>query len=65
MPVKLTGEYYGTKEAASALGLTEGRIRQMVRWGEVDAVEISPRSWLIPAREIQRVLKERDRRPAV
>lgn len=65
MPVKLSGEYYGTKEAAERLDRTEGRIRQMIRWEELEAIEISPRSWLIPAKEVDRVLKERERRKAV
>lgn len=64
MPVKLAGEYYGTKEAAEAIGRTEGRVRQMIRSGELSAVEISERAWLVPAKEVQRVLRDRQRRSA-
>lgn len=59
MPVLLHGSYYGTKEAAAALKRTEGRIRQMVRSKDIDAVEISKHVWLIPEREIKRILKKR------
>lgn len=64
VPVKLSGEYYGTREAAEKLDRTEGRIRQMIRWNELSAIEISPRSWLIPAEEVARILKARIRRDA-
>ena len=59
MPVRLNGDYYGTKGAATALERSEGRVRQMIRWGLLEAVEVSPRSWLIPKAEVSRVLKER------
>lgn len=61
MPVKLNGVYYGTKDAAEQLGRTEGRIRQMIRGGEMQAVEISPRVWLVPEREIKRILNARQK----
>lgn len=59
VPVKLNGEYYGTREAAEVLGRTVSRVRQMIRWGELSAVEVSDRVWLIPKREIDRLLRQR------
>lgn len=61
MPVTLHGKYYGTKEAAQTLQRTEGRIRQMVRSKEIAAVRISTNVWLIPAKEVTRILKEREK----
>ncbi len=59
MPVNLNGKYYGTEEASKVLGRTPGRVQQMVRWGEMEAVAVSPKVWLIPEKEIKRVLRER------
>ena len=59
MPVALHGKYYGTAEAAKAIARTEGRIRQMVRSKDIEAVEVSKHVWLIPEKEIKRILKER------
>ncbi len=59
VPVPLHGNYYGTREAAEALRRTEGRIRQMVRAKHIEAVAVSKHVWLIPEREIKRILKER------
>lgn len=59
MPVKLSGNYYSTKEAAQLLHRTIGRVCQMVRWGEMNAVQISPKQWLIHEKEINRLLRQR------
>jgi hypothetical protein len=59
MPVNLHGKYFGTEEAAAILERTPGRIQQMVRWGEMEAIAVSPKVWLIPEKEIKRVLRER------
>lgn len=64
MPVKLNGEYYGTAEAAEVLDRTISRVRQMIRAEEISAVEISKQVWLIPAREVRRILREREARRA-
>jgi hypothetical protein len=59
MPVRLNGVYYGTKDAADKIGRTEGRVRQMIRKNELAAVEISPRVWLVPEKELTRLLRVR------
>ena len=59
MPVKLNGTYYGTQDAANELGLTVGRIRQMIRADEMHAIQVSAHAWLIPEREIKRLTKTR------
>lgn len=57
--IRLNGSYYTTAAAAAALSLTEGRIRQLVRSGQLSAVTVSPRTDLIPALEIRRFLNNR------
>jgi excisionase family DNA binding protein len=51
--------YLSTEEAAEVLGLTDGRIRQMLRAGELIGVKLGRRSWAIPSSEIDRVKRRR------
>lgn len=53
------GRYYGVKDAADTIGITVGRVRQMIRWGEMTAIRISDRVWLISEKEVDRVKKNR------
>jgi excisionase family DNA binding protein len=53
------GRYYGVKDAAEEIGITVGRIRQMIRWGQLSAIRISDRVWLISEREVQKHKKSR------
>lgn len=45
--------FYTTSEAANALGVTAGRVRQMVISGEIAAEKVG-RDLLIPAAEVER-----------
>lgn len=51
--------YLSTEEAADLLGLTDGRIRQMLRAEEIVGEKIGRRSWAIPSSEIDRVKRQR------
>jgi len=57
--------YCTVTEAAKLLGLSTGRIRQLVgthEGGEMRAVKISPRVWLIPISEVRRHAKIRGKK---
>ena len=59
-PVRLTaGNYYGTEGAAEQLGVTTGRIRQLVRSGELKAVLISPHVWVFPENVVRRFVRSK------
>ena len=48
-------DYWTVAEAAEAIGVTTGRIRQMLRAGSIDGIKMGPRMWVISDAEIQRV----------
>jgi hypothetical protein len=54
-------EYWTTKELAKAAGLTDGRIRQLLRAGEVQGVHIAG-VWLVRDTEARRWLSQRTAR---
>lgn len=51
--------YLSTPDAARELGLTEGRIRQMLRAGEIRGEKLGRRLWAIPSAEVDRLKRER------
>jgi excisionase family DNA binding protein len=51
--------YRSTQEAATALELTDGRIRQLIRAKEILAERLGDRAWAIPSSEVDRVRKLR------
>jgi excisionase family DNA binding protein len=56
--------FYSVGEAAKVLKLTPGRVRQMLRSGEIEGVppeESGERGWRIPMRAVH----DRDRPPRV
>lgn len=53
------GRYYGVADAAEEIGITVGRVRQMIRWGEMEAIRISERVWIIAEREVEKHKKSR------
>lgn len=50
-------------EAAERLRLTDGRIRQLLRSGELCGQKLAPRLWGIPVPEIERFEKDRENPP--
>lgn len=55
MSIQLQGEYYGIGEAATIIGVTTSRLRQMIRDEGVRAICISERVWLMERSEVERV----------
>ena len=51
--------YWTVAEAAEAIGVTTGRIRQMFRADIISGKKIGPRMWVIGDEEVQRVCKGR------
>jgi hypothetical protein len=52
-----------TSQAAAKLGVTPGRIRQMVLAGQIKARHLTPRMLLIDARELRKVKHRKLGRP--
>lgn len=51
------GTYYSITDAAEAVGVTTGRLRQLIRADKLIGIKISERAWLIPKREVTRLKK--------
>ena len=49
--------YYNVREAAAEIGVTPGRVRQMIIDGEITGKQANPRAWMIPKEEVDRVAK--------
>jgi excisionase family DNA binding protein len=60
MALQLNDKFFSVKEAAAKLGVTPGRVRQLVVEGRITPLRLS-RELIIPQSEIFRY--ERDRRP--
>ena len=54
-------DYLSTQQVAARLGLTDGRIRQMLLAGEIEARKLGQRVWAIPVSEVERLLRLRDK----
>lgn len=52
MPV--IDRFYSTKEAASILGLTEGRICQLCRWNEGIGTKFG-RDWILTEADLEKI----------
>ena len=48
-------EYVSTQEAAEIIGVTVGRVSQLRRSGELRAIKVDNRTWLIPRGEAEKV----------
>jgi len=51
--------FLSVREAADALSVTEGRIRQILRAGDLRGEKLGEHAWAIPAGEIERYQKVR------
>ncbi len=49
-----TFQYMNVGEAAESIGVTTGRIRQLILAGKIQAIKANERAWLIPFVEVQR-----------
>lgn len=62
MATKMIQGHMTVKEAAAEIGITEGRVRQLILDGRIRASRLGARLLLIPVTEVRRVKKE-PRRP--
>jgi len=53
------GRYYSPQSAADEIGVTIGRMRQMIRWGEIDSIRISDRAWIISEEAVRKAKQMR------
>lgn len=53
--IELSGIYLGIGEAAKQIGVTDSRLRQMIRNQEVKAICVSDRVWLMEKAEVDRI----------
>lgn len=54
-------QFVTLSEAAEMVSLTTGRLRQMLRAGEISGQKAGPRLWLIPRREAEKLAKARNK----
>jgi excisionase family DNA binding protein len=52
-------QFFSTQEAAVAIGVTDGRVRQMLRAGEICGQKLGRHAWAIPSTEIDRAKQDR------
>ena len=55
-------QFVTLREAAEMVNLTTGRLRQMLRAGELTGQKAGPRLWIIPRREAEKLAKSRNKR---
>ena len=55
-------QFLALKDAAELVGLTTGRLRQMLRAGELVGEKLAPRLWVIPRHEVEKLAKSRKKR---
>jgi hypothetical protein len=55
--ITMTGKYLSVNEAADALSLTVGRIRQLLIANEIHGQKLNEKAWAIELREIKRYAK--------
>lgn len=52
----ILSKYISTSEAAEIIGVTDGRVRQMIRAGDIPGViQLSPRATLIPRKQAEKL----------
>jgi len=56
--IHLEGEYYTTQQAARAVGLTPGRIRQLVCEGRLPVIAVGGKANLIQRRQLLPLLEK-------
>jgi len=48
-------DFYSVPEAAVVLGVTDGRVRQMLAANEIQGQKLGQKAWAIPRAEVERV----------
>jgi|TARA_R110000824_G_scaffold230129_4_gene417729 excisionase family DNA binding protein len=57
----MTQDFLTVTQAADRIGITTGRLRQMLRANEIEGVKMGPRMWLLAVDEVDK-LKQPQRR---
>jgi len=52
-----TSSFVSVQEAADLIGITDGRVRQLLRSGELRGHKVNERAWIIPMDEVERFRK--------
>ena len=55
----MIGDYLNVVEAASIIGCSPGRVRQLLRAAEMRGVKANEKAWLIPRKEAERMAKHK------
>lgn len=53
-------EFLSVEEAAEELDLTGGRVRQLLRAGELEGQKLGRFAWAVPRSEVERMKSRRD-----
>ena len=58
-------ELWNVEKAAEVIGVTEGRVRQMLREGEMKGRKVNDRAWIMDPKEVERMaaLEQKTGRP--
>ena len=60
------GTYYSVADAAEFIGVTPGRIRQMVRDGVIESIKVDDRCYIISEKNLRKHLKPQEKgRPRI
>lgn len=57
--VNSTFQFLSVSEAAALLGITDGRVRQLLGEGEIEGQKLGEKNWAIHIDEVDRHKKER------
>lgn len=49
--------FIGVTEAAQIIGVTDGRVRQLLRSGDLRGQKVTDKAWIIPVDEVERFRK--------
>ncbi len=55
-------DYLSVNEVAAVLGMTDGRVRQLLREGQLEGHRVNDRAWAIHCLEVER-FKQQPRKP--
>jgi len=55
----MISNFLNVSEAAEVIGCTDGRVRQMLRSGEMQGVKANEKAWLVDREEAERIAKVR------
>lgn len=50
-------EFLSVQAAAETIGVTEGRVRQLLMSGEMKGHKVNGRAWVIPSKEVRRFVE--------